>query len=251
MADEELKVPSRSKADAAHAFIKAGLSTIPIVGGPTVELFQYVIQPQLDKRRETWMNKVGEKLKELEEKGLKIEDLQDNEQFASAVMHASHIALNTHHEEKLNALRNAIVKIAEGQAPEEALQYMFFNFVGSLTELHLRILKFFQSPTRPPDFGSRHHPYSLSNLLEDNIPELRMRQHIYDPFWRDLYIRGLVNTDDLHATIDMKAPRNTEFLLRTRFVDGLLNFKYADGGVIPLKCTTHLGDEFLSFISEA
>jgi hypothetical protein len=38
MADENLEVPLRSKGDAAHAIVKAGLSAVPMVGGPAVEL---------------------------------------------------------------------------------------------------------------------------------------------------------------------------------------------------------------------
>ena len=55
MTDEKLQVPERSMADAAHALVKAGLSAIPMVGGPAVELFQYVVQPPLERRREAWM----------------------------------------------------------------------------------------------------------------------------------------------------------------------------------------------------
>ena len=107
MADDNLEVPRRSKGDAAHAIVKAGLSAVPMVGGPAVELFQYLVQPPLDKRREAWMKEVGEKLQELERKGLDLAKLQDNEPFISAVMQASQAALRTHKAEKLAALRNA------------------------------------------------------------------------------------------------------------------------------------------------
>ena len=73
MADDKLKVPKRTGGDAAHAVVKAGLSAVPVVGGTAVELFQYVVQPPLEKRREKWMTDVGEKLHELESNGLKLE----------------------------------------------------------------------------------------------------------------------------------------------------------------------------------
>jgi len=117
MADDRLAVPAKSPGDAAHAVTRAGLSVIPLFGGPAVELFQYVLQPPLERRRERWMADVGERLKELERKGLKLESLQGNEQFITAVMHATHIALRTHQAAKLQALQNAIVNSAAGQAP--------------------------------------------------------------------------------------------------------------------------------------
>lgn len=149
MTDKKIEVPEKSKGDTAHAIIKAGLSAIPIVGGPAAELFQNVVQPPLEKRRNKWVNQVGEKLKELEAKGLNLEELQQNEQFISSVMHASQLALRTHQTVKLNALRNALVNIATGQGPEEAIQHMFLDFIDSLSEMHLRILKIFQAPVPP------------------------------------------------------------------------------------------------------
>lgn len=220
MADDQLKAPKQSKGDVAHALTKAGLSAIPVVGSPAAELFQYVIQPPLEKRRGEWMAQVGEKLQELEANGLKLEDLQKNEEFVSAVMHASQIALRTHQAAKLDALRNAILNVAKGQAPDEALQNVFLNLVDSFTELHLRILKVFQSPSPPPSVSMG----GLSLVLEHNIPELRGNREIYDQLWKDLYSRGLVNTDGLHVTMT--------------------------GHGLGQKRTTGIGDAFLKFIKE-
>lgn len=204
----------------AHAAAKAVLSVVPAIGGPAVELFQYVVQPPLEKRRDEWMAQVGEKLKQLETEGLKLADLQDNEQFISAVMQASQAALRTHQAAKLAALRNAVVNIAKGQAPDEALQHLFLVFVDSLTELHLQILKAFQAPVPPPGMGMG----GLGNVLEHNIPALRGRQDMYGQFWKDLYSRGLVNTEGLNLTMS--------------------------GSGLAQKRTTELGDRLLAFISE-
>lgn len=220
MTDDKLQPPKRTKGDAAHAIAKAGLSAVPVIGGPAAELFQNVIQPPLEKRRTEWMVQVGEKLQELEKNGLKIEELQENEEFISAVMHASQIALRTHQNEKLEALRNAILNVAKGQAPEEALQNVFLNLIDSFTELHLRILKVFQNPEPPQNMSMG----GLSNVLEHNIPELRGRRELYDQLWKDLYSRGLVNTDGLHVTMT--------------------------GHGLGEKRTTGIGDAFLKFIEE-
>lgn len=220
MADDKLQVPGRTMGDIAHAVTKSGLSAIPIVGGPAAELFQNVIQPPLEKRRAEWMAQVGEKLQEMEAKGLKLEELQQSEEFLSAVMHASQIALRAHQAAKLDALRNAILNVAAGQAPEETLQSVFLNLVDSFTELHLRILKVFQAPSPSPDISMG----GLSHVLENNIPELRSRRDLYDQLWKDLYSRGLVNTDGLHAMMT--------------------------GHGLAEKRTTEMGDSFLKFIAE-
>jgi hypothetical protein len=175
----------------AHAVARAGLSMFPIFGGAAVELFQAVIQPPLEKRRIAWMNDVGERLQRLEESAVSLEDLQNNEHFISMVMHASQIALKTHQEEKLTALRNAVLNsVAPHQAMDESEQYIFHSFVDSLSGFHIQILRIFQNPKLPGKLIMG----GLSRVLEHNLPELRRRRYITDQLWRDLYLRGLVKT---------------------------------------------------------
>lgn len=220
MADEKIQTPKSSIGDKVHALARAGLSAIPLLGGASVELFQAVIQPPLEKRRIEWMDKVGARLNTLAEEGVDIESLQNNEQFVSAVMYASQAALKTHQEAKLTALRNAVINVALGQAPEEAKQYLFLDFVDSLTELHLQILALFQSPVPRPGQSMG----GLNSVLEYNMPGLVGQRELYDQLWKDLYSRGLINTDSLHGTMS--------------------------GSGLSQKRTTGLGDEFLRFISE-
>lgn len=134
-------------------------------------------------------------------------------------MYASRLALRTHKEEKLAALRNAVANISTGQAPEEAMQHLFLNFVDTLTVLHVQILKLFQAPTLLSNMSMG----SLSNVLEHNMLEMYGRRDLYDQLWKDLYARSLVNTDGMHTTI---------------IGNGLQ------------KRTPSLGDIFLRFISE-
>lgn len=197
MPNEPSELPSRSSGDIAHAIAKAGLSAIPVVGGPAVELFQFLVQPPLEKRREAWMTDVGQKLLELEAQGMSLPDLQSNEQFVSAVMQASQAALRTHKAEKLAALRNAIINVARGQAPDETVQHLLLSFVDSLSEMHLRILRVFQEPSPPPGLSMG----GLGDVLEYNIPELRGRQDLYRQLCRDLYANGLFDTENIGVTM--------------------------------------------------
>lgn len=220
MSDNKLEVPKKSKGDAAHSIAKAGLSAIPVVGGPAAELFQNVIQPPLDKRRNEWMQLVGERIQALEANGLKTEDLQNNEQFVSAVMYASQLALRTHESEKIEALRNAVINIASGHAPEEVEQHLFLNFVDYFTPVHIQILKVFQNPEPPSGMSMG----GLNHVLEHNLPNLRGQQELYKQFWKDLYSRGLLNTEGMNATMS--------------------------GNGLGQKRTTALGDQFINFITE-
>lgn len=209
-----------TKGDAAHALVKAGLSTLPVVGGPAVELFQFLIQSPLERRRNAWMKDVGEKLQELETQGLKLEGLQQNEQFVSAVMQASTAALRTHKQAKLEALRNAILHIAKGEGPEETIQHLLLSFIDDFSEMHLRILAFARAPQPSPTISAG----GLGRVLEQNIPELHGQRTLYDQLWKDLYLRGLVNTESLHVMMT--------------------------GTGLTQRRTSDLGEELLNFIAE-
>jgi hypothetical protein len=213
-------VPAKSNYDHVHALTKAGLSAIPLVGGPAVELFQALVQPPLEKRRNEWMQAMGDRLRQLEDKGLKLESLQSNEPFISAVMHATQAAIRTHATSKREALSNALLNIAIGQGPDETVQHLLLNFIDDLTEMHLRILKVFHEPPILNNLTMG----GLSYVLEHAIPDLRNRRDIYDQLWRDLYSRGLVTTEGLHITMS--------------------------GSGLAARRTTGLGESLLKFISE-
>ncbi|UTY59810.1 hypothetical protein [Massilia sp. erpn] len=189
--------PEQSKGDVAHALTKAGLSVLPVVGGPAVELFQLLVQPPLERRRAAWMHQVGQRLLELEAKGLDLSKLQENDQFVTAVMQASSAAIRTHQQEKLDALKNAIIHIAIGEAPEETFQHILLGFIDEFSEMHFRVLAFAHAPVAPAALTMG----SLAKVLEDNIPSLRGQNTLYNQIWKDLYVRGLVSTEGLNATM--------------------------------------------------
>jgi hypothetical protein len=222
-------VPEREKGDIALTVVKAGVSAIPFVGGPAAELFGLVVTPSLDKRREEWMHSVANRLKGLEEKvkDFRMEDLSKNEEFISTLTHASQAALRSHQQEKLDALRNAVLNVAVGVGPDENVQLMFVNLVDNLTPLHLRILRFFQRPESPTaKAGSPRRVHVMgtaAEALESAMPELRGRQELYELVARDLHAAGLLSSNSLTSM--------------------------ATGPGIYAKRTTDLGDQFVRFIT--
>lgn len=189
------EIPKQSRGDVGHAIVRAGLSAIPYAGGPAVELVNLLVQPPIERRRDEWMQDLGERLLQLESQGLSFDNIHDNEPFVSAVLHATQAALRTHNAAKREALRNAILNVAVGQCPDETVQHLLMTFIADLTEMHLRILKVFDQPEAPP--GIMMGSFRL--VLERAIPELKERRDVYDQLWRDLHIRGLVGPDGLHA----------------------------------------------------
>lgn len=229
-----IKRPKRNGRDISHTLIRAGISGIPVVGGPANELLSLVITPSFEKRRDKWIESIAEGLKDLEEKveGFKIENLAENESFVSTVTQASQAAIRNHQKQKLEDLRNAVLNAALPNAPEEDLQLMFLNFVDSLTWSHLRMLKLL-------DNYKAKHPSSRSTgkriefvakskeipviTAQEALPDLGGRQNFYDQILKDLRMRGLL---EIHMTD------------QASFLDKII---YAQ--------PTNLGKQLLAFIS--
>ncbi len=202
--EEKHSPPERDASDVIHTVVKAGLSAIPIIGGPAAELFAAVVTPPLDRRRQSWMEEIAEGLRQLEEdRGVKLEDLQQNEAFVDTALLATQAALRTSQQEKRRALRNAILNAALPGPPGQSLQQVFVNLIDTMTEWHLQLLHLFHDPKQWFEERKRkvpdHHMGALSTILEVAFPELKGQRGFYDQVWRDLYLRGLVNTDGLHT----------------------------------------------------
>ncbi len=200
------KPPSRSAGDAVHAVTRAGLGTIPVVGAAATELLNAIVTPSLEKRRNQWMEEVGEALRVLEEKmDIVLESLQKNEGFIDVAIEASQMAIKTSNQEKRKALKNAILNSALPNPPEESLQKMFLSFIDTLTIWHIKLLELFSDPQ---SYLEKHniqftgYPFgSMSILVGKAFPELSGRRNLYDLIWKDLYSRALVTTEGLHTTM--------------------------------------------------
>ena len=120
---------SITRLDTLHTLTRAGLSAIPSLGGPAVEIFNAIFTPPLNKRKDEWIQSIVKSLIELEGKvdGLTLENLSKNEVFITTVTQATYTAIRNHHEEKLTALRNAVINSALPNPPNEDLQLMFIT----------------------------------------------------------------------------------------------------------------------------
>ena len=227
MSDSSLVPPQAGGGDVAHAFVRAGLSSVPFVGNATAEVFNLVVTPPLEKRRDRWRQVVGEKLQQLEESGrLSLEQLQNDESFISTVIQASQAALRTHQQEKLDALRNAVTNSALPHAPEDSIRQMFIAFVDELTVWHLRFLRLFQDPQewfrkygkRPPEFAMSS---SLVQLLANAYPDLASNRTLYELIAADLASRKLFDGGGMHT---MMTPSGAWQKRTSEFGDQFLKF---------------------------
>ena len=220
------QLPQESLGDNAHRVVLAALSAIPYAGGAAVELFNLVIAPPIQRRRDAWLNDLGEHITKLEQEGrVRVEALQNNEEFISTIMQATLAAIRNHQKEKIDALRNAVLNTAIGKAPEDSKREMFLAFVDIFTVTHLRILKELSRSDTNGRNASRIETSipKIRELVTQLLPDLRDARELTEVAVEDLCRRGLL-------------------------------FWNRDGGVVYLRQDVHqvseFGREFLRFISE-
>lgn len=187
--------PGKSAGEVAETIVRAGISAIPIFGGPAAELVDLVLSPAVNRRRERWYAELGEAVRDLQEHSVDIEALANNEAFITVVLNATSAAARTHEEAKLRALRNAVERSGLALAPDEHTQLMFVRFIDEFTALHLQLLAYLRNPTAwYQQHGlqrTEHYTGSRSDALELAFPELRGRQPFYGQIVRELAARGL------------------------------------------------------------
>lgn len=220
MKDEMKNDLENTCGDYAHSVVNAAVSSIPVFGSVASEIFNMVIATPLEKRKEKWMLKIAESLEELQNKvdGFDVHKLCDNELFISVLNRASQVALSNHQEEKLSALKNAVMNTALNIPIDENEEMMFLNMIDVMTPWHLKIIFYFDAPEE------RFKEFSI-NLMKDIMgspllplqefyPELKSRNDFINLIVNDLYNRGVLNTKDLNCTMSsrgMYASRLTEY----------------------------------------
>jgi hypothetical protein len=188
-------LPKKTSSDHWHLAARTVLSAIPAVGGPALELFNAVLAPPIERRRNDWLNDMARRLETMEqEKRLKVEDLGKNDEFVSTVMQATAVAVRNHHQEKIDALRNAVLNTALGQCPSDVKSAMFLAIVDQFTVWHLRALK------EISDFdslrGQNRTPKTsieeIARVVVNKVADLRGQQALAEMVVEDLCRKGLL-----------------------------------------------------------
>jgi hypothetical protein len=139
-----------------------------------------------------------------------IENLSTNEPFLTVVLQATSIALRNHQEEKLEALRNAIINSVLPNAPDESLQLIFLNFIDSFMPCHLIMMDFIDNPTdwcrknniRISELMNRFRYNDIDkyinhfDFLEEIFPGIKNNSYIYEQALEDITAKGLLISSD-------------------------------------------------------
>jgi len=211
--------------DIALSTTKTVISAIPYAGAPIVELLNAIVTPSIQKRRDAWFQEIGKKLDELgqTQDGI-LEKLANDDTFIDISLKTTELALKTSQDEKLEALRNALFNSVTSQAIDISLQQIFLSYVDTFTVWHIKLLKLFDNPKTYEHKLSHISMGGLSLLIEIAYPELKSKDEFTRQIFKDLYAKGLLNTDSLGTTM-------------------------TQSGILAQR-TTKMGQDFIQYISD-
>ena len=194
------KPPDKSKGDDAHALAKALSSFIPIASGPVAVMMETVFAPPLERRRAEWFQRLADTITDIQRRqaDLTPERLAQHESFVSVALQATYVAFRNHQEEKLTALRNAILNSALPTSLEVDVQLMFVRFIDELTPSHLIALRLLCQPllwlerqgiSIKDEWTTRS--IQSAEFVEHALISLHGNKELAAQLSRDLEVRGL------------------------------------------------------------
>ena len=178
---------------------EAGLGSVPVLGNALAISFATAINWRLNERRDKWFTELAEAVEEMREQldDLDLETLADKPVFVDAVVSATRTIDHTHQEEKIRALRNAVLNSVTPGAPDADTQAIFLDLIDRYTPSHLRLLTLWDDPPawfalhdRVPPRGVMGGSRTLT--VEAGLPEMQRRKDFYGLIASELRSTGML-----------------------------------------------------------
>lgn len=189
---------AKSAGDIAREVARGIISAIPAAGGPIQVILENVFTSPIERRKQAWLEELADVVTTLQQRveGLTAEKLASNEVFVTVAMQASQVAIRNHQNEKLKALRNAVLNSGLPNPPEEDEQQIFVRLIDQLTPWHLRLLAVLNQPVQWMEQNGVAYPGwsvgSVSHVIEHCLPNFRGKREVYEQLVRDLQVEGLL-----------------------------------------------------------
>lgn len=197
--------------EVAEITAKTLVSTIPVGGTFVTCIWDSIKANAANRRMEDWKNQVEEKLCDLK---LSLDDIGNNELFASAMMKATDIAIKTAEDEKRQYLASAVKNSAMASI-DESVMMIYLDLLDKYTLWHIRILHLFRNPKA---FDQVHVDGIMmgaaSIVVEQVYPEIAKEKELLDKIVKDLQNDGMMSEGSyMHAGMTsngVAASRTTE-----------------------------------------
>ncbi|NNJ27984.1 hypothetical protein LzC2_40950 [Planctomycetes bacterium LzC2] len=209
-----LSPPSEKWSDKARAIVESAISEVP-GGSFGVAVMQAIYAPALRRQTEAFLEEVASRLNDMDKAGgFDLEQLSSDPEFAALVVQATRTAQATTNQEKLGALREALVSTAVGEGHNDNQRAMFMSYIDRLTGLHIRVLRFLHNPLDAvlEATASRNPSNSVRQHLKKHFSEVK--QDLIDQTLEDLHSMGLSEFRSEHKELYITAD-NTSLTKRT------------------------------------
>lgn len=130
----------------AKATATGAVGAIPGVGSPIAAILGMVLGYGYGQRLEQWRDSVTEAIAELQDKV--DQSKADDPEFLDTVVAATRAVAATSRQEKLDALRNAVVNTLLPSSPEDDLRLRYIRIIDEMMPEHLQLLRFLDDPRR-------------------------------------------------------------------------------------------------------
>ena len=246
-----------SSGDKAHRVARAIIGMSPVLSGTILEVFNALVEPPLEKRKREWMLEITEVVNDLQNKfKFNIDDLVDNEQFISILLHTTQIAIKNHQKEKINSLKTALLNTARNEELSDDQQFIFLRVLDEFTVSHIKILEstamgFCWSPITKE---SSHSTWlEFSRVLLSEFDEFKDKADLIYQLVSDLESKKLLRTFRVQQLQDL--PNNEVSVIGTSEWGQLLSFKPAklhrldkETSYKYVTLPTQLGIDFLNYV---
>ena len=186
--------------DTIEITAKTALSVIPVGGTLVSCVWDSVKGHVAQKRLDEWKQLIEERLHILDST---LEDIGNNEVFASVMMRATETAIKTSEKEKRIYLANAVKNSIDVEISESVVM-MYMDMIEEYTAWHMKVLIYFRNPLAI----IKSNPYSMGTAMEPLLqafPEMIGHQELVDKIVNDMQTRGLLTKGNyLHTTMTGK-----------------------------------------------
>ena len=172
---------------------KALVSIFPYIGPLLVPFVENYAQEPYRQRLHDFLKELAKKLSILEQQ---IDALIfNNPAFQTSLIKAIPIAVREHQQEKLEALRNAVLNSAIPNSFKDDIQAMFLRWIDEFTVSHIRLLRMLHYIDN----------YNEKEFLA-NLPDLEEDRTFYNQILLELSGKGLIKLREIYQTFEEEPP---------------------------------------------
>ncbi|MCG8401630.1 MAG: hypothetical protein MJA84_08525 [Firmicutes bacterium] len=213
--------------DKVYRLVEAIISLIPT--GQAI--LHSVVSPPVQKRMESWIASVEERLSELTGNGeIDINQLVTKQEFSALALRSIQVAAITSQNDKLTYLKNFIINVARNSDIDEDELYVLLNILNEFTPSHIKVLHFYANP----ELYSSKISNVPTNAPPNNLAQGRELSIVFDrgdaEYWQNIFLTVSARNVVTNHTSSVRAN-----MLQDRVVSG---------------AATRLGLKLLTMVSE-